>query len=278
MHTSTKRFIFVHFTDLLEVRFDKLELVCDKIFIFIHPNVQNIPFPLVRQLIKLGNGVKWIMVQENEYEYVHLHLSFLLGKLHQKISSDIEFAILTNSEIYDSLIHTINNESRNCIRVKLKDQKDGKAIHSTTKTDSAQTLNSIETLSEKQSNILVNENQHSASSERMKYSDSNFVSPTGDLEDEYDTDEYLDIDDTFDTEEEELLDEVDRIIVEETARDTVRRLIRSGNRPAEKENLKNYILIHNNDKSVQDNIEKVIDHLVEMKEIKINDKEIIYNF
>ncbi len=68
------------------------------------------------------------------------------------------------------------------------------------------------------------------------------------------------------------------VLIEETARDTVKRLIRSGNRPSEVSLLKSYILLHHHDLPVHDNIDKIIDHLKTNNEIEIKDDEIIYNF
>ncbi len=68
------------------------------------------------------------------------------------------------------------------------------------------------------------------------------------------------------------------VIIEDTARDTVKRLIRSGNRPSEVSLLKSYILLHHHDLPVHDNIDKIIEHLKSNNEIEIKDDEVIYNF
>lgn len=68
------------------------------------------------------------------------------------------------------------------------------------------------------------------------------------------------------------------VLIEETARDTVKRLIRSGNRPSEVSLLKSYILLHHHDLPVHDNIDEIIEHLKTNNEIDIKDEEVIYNF
>ena len=68
------------------------------------------------------------------------------------------------------------------------------------------------------------------------------------------------------------------VLIEETARDTVKRLIRSGNRPSEISLLKSYILLHHHDLPVHDNIDKIIEHLKRNNEIEVRDDEVIYNF
>lgn len=299
MHTSIRRYIFVDYENLKHISFNKLEQVCDKIFIFAPTELEQIPFVLARQLLKLGQGVKWIMMEKEELNSVQLHLSFLIGKLHHKVSTDIEFAILSNDESYDSLVHAINNEGRSCLRVKrktspddalrhdvpssksglksddlLKKEFDESSLNTTVEPQTLQKKNKNETRNPSSIlNDLVGNHQGNNNGvvENLTEKFEEEVKTNGHV-DEFENDDF-DYDDEMQT-----IDEVDRIIIEETSRDTIRRLIRSGNRPAEKENLKNYILIHNQDKSVHHNIDKVIDHLVEMKEIRINDKEIIYNF
>jgi hypothetical protein len=70
----------------------------------------------------------------------------------------------------------------------------------------------------------------------------------------------------------------DPTIIEETAKETVRRLIRSGNRPAELGLLKNYILLHNQELSLHGNLEKIIKKLEETNEIRLNSEQVVYNF
>lgn len=68
------------------------------------------------------------------------------------------------------------------------------------------------------------------------------------------------------------------ISLEETAKDTIRRLIRSGNRPAEIESLKSYILLHHKDSDNQEHIDKIIKKLEETEEIQIQNELVSYNF
>ncbi len=39
------RFIFIGFEDLKKIKFDKLEQVCDKVFVFVNKKEKAIPFP-----------------------------------------------------------------------------------------------------------------------------------------------------------------------------------------------------------------------------------------
>ncbi|MEL6926311.1 MAG: hypothetical protein AAFO94_19875, partial [Bacteroidota bacterium] len=67
-------------------------------------------------------------------------------------------------------------------------------------------------------------------------------------------------------------------IIQQTARQTIKRLIRSGKRPGEMGSLKKYILLHNQEMTVQGNIEKIINHLLETKEIQVKDNQVSYSF
>ena len=119
MNTSKQRYIFTDFDNIQRVKFKKLERVCDKIFILINVVDDLIPFTLVRNLQKLGKAVKWIPVENNTNLTLNYHICYLIGKMHGKISKDIEFAILSDEDVFDPMIAYINANRRNCQRVKL---------------------------------------------------------------------------------------------------------------------------------------------------------------
>jgi hypothetical protein len=70
----------------------------------------------------------------------------------------------------------------------------------------------------------------------------------------------------------------DRTIVDETASETVRRLIRSGNRPSDLTMLKSYIMLHNQEMSIHGNVDKVIEKLKENASINVDGGQVVYNF
>lgn len=224
MNHQIRRYVFIDYENLKKIKFKKLEKVCDKVFICISSEEDMIPFMLVQQIQKLGKNVKWITVDTATESDVNYHICFLMGKLHEKIGKDIEFAVLSNDAGFDPLVQFINNDGRSCLRVK---RQSAKAF-------------------EEGSTIESEFHQYPSNGERQ----------TEALEDSAITDS----------------------IIEETARETVRRLIRSGNRPAEVATLKNYILLHNQELSVHGNIEKIIKRLVETNEIHVHEGEVIYNF
>jgi len=48
------RIIFISIIDLQKIKFDKLEQVCDKVYVFVDKEEKSIPFYLVKQLQHLG--------------------------------------------------------------------------------------------------------------------------------------------------------------------------------------------------------------------------------
>ena len=126
MDKFTRRYIFIDFENLKRVKLKKLQKVCDKVFILVNADEEQIPFTLVQQIQKFGKGAKWVPVPQDGDYSLNYHLAFIMGKVHQKVSLDIEFAILSNDESYDPLVNFINSEGRSCLRVKRKRTPDEK--------------------------------------------------------------------------------------------------------------------------------------------------------
>jgi hypothetical protein len=73
--------------------------------------------------------------------------------------------------------------------------------------------------------------------------------------------------------------EYDRMVIEKTAQETMDRLVRSGNRPAEVDTLKHYILLNNQELSIHGNINQVIEQLELTNSIEIEEEgNVIYHF
>lgn len=117
---NKRRFVFIDFENLKKVKFKKLEKVCDRVFILIDAKEKNIPFSLVRQVQRLGKAVRWIPVYKPMNGDLNYHIAFLMGKFHQKINKQTEFAILSNDQSFDPLISFINAQGRSCLRVRSK--------------------------------------------------------------------------------------------------------------------------------------------------------------
>ncbi|MEM9920916.1 MAG: PIN domain-containing protein [Bacteroidota bacterium] len=230
MDTHTRRYIFVDFENLKKVKLKKLEKVCDKVYILINAEEESIPFTLVQSIQRLGKGAKWVPVADHDDGQFNLHLSFLMGKLHQKVSRDIQFAILSNDPAFDPLVNYINEDGRSCLRVKRKRTKQEKMLPF-----------------EDDLGLTKYESEVPGQSDGMmgRYTEES----------------------AFEVE-----------LIEETAKDTIDRLVRSGNRPLDVGMLRSYILLHNQELSEHGNVDMIIRRLQENDDITIEKGEVIYNF
>jgi hypothetical protein len=242
--TQIRRYLFVGYDTLQYIKFKKLEKISDKIFVFIGSDIENVPFEIVRDVQKMGNNLKWVEVNGSASHDLNYHICFLMGKLHERISGDVEFAVLSNDESFDTLVRFINSTGRSCIRVKQQ-------------TD--------EMVEEKPTTIPPQYNPHF----QVERDETPLVFPT----------EVVEKADSLLTKEPKALNiSITSDVIEETAKDTVRRLMRSGNRPSELALLKNYILLHNQALSKNGTVDKIIHKLEETQEIELLDEEVIYHF
>ncbi len=251
MHSHSKiRYVFISYEDLKEIKFKKLEKVCDKIFILINEGIDNLPFSLVQKTQKLGKNAKWIQISERE-DALALSMAFLMGQMHEKINNDIEFAILSNDKQYDSIVSYLNGVGRDCIRVKNKKKNiasysNGEAIESKRPTEP------VMEIKEKSLTELGNESD---------IAEHKITSSLGNTA----LDMIANGNDSAQG-------------VKLAANETIKRLIRSGNRPSELSLLKSYIILHNQNEAIEENIEDIIEHLASTNEIEIIEDEVIYNF
>jgi len=268
MTHKSKRYLFIDYEDLQKINFKKLEKVCNKIFIFISENVNLIPIDLVAQIQKFGKNAKWIPVAEHLQEDMSFHICFTMGKMHEKVRKEIEFAVLSNAPIYDSIVNFINEENRVCLRVKSHEEKleqrAHKKINGVDEIDEETLLMdvAIEDVEMPESEMNVDENNVEADQELYEYAEKKTVI-NGNAE--------IDVKVAEPTAE-------DVALIEKTAEDTVRLLVHSGNRPSDISMLRSYILIHNKDLSYQGDLDKIIEYLVLKKDIVLNKDEVTYNF
>lgn len=242
--THIRRYLFVGYDTLRFIKFRKLEKVSDKIFVFIGSDVETIPYEMVRDVQKMGNNLKWVEVTGITQRDLNYHICFLMGKLHEKISGDVEFAILSNDESFDPLVNFINSTGRSCLRVRQQPASE------------AETENAEHTPQYDSPQNDINETP--------------LTFPT-------ETAEKLEIPPIKDQKATSPL-VITTDVIEETARETVRRLMRSGNRPSDLSLLKNYILLHNQTLSKNGTVDKIILKLQETEEIEVQKEEVIYNF
>ena len=113
-----RRFVFVHYEDLLEVRFRQLEKVTDKLYVFVPSAVSEVPFWLVRQMQDMGRDLAWVDVGDADYACAQTLLAFHAGTLHEQVDPGVEFAILSDAEGLDALVAYVQAAGRSCVRVK----------------------------------------------------------------------------------------------------------------------------------------------------------------
>lgn len=256
MNTQNRRFIFIDFENLRKVKFKKLEKVATKIFIFINADVDNIPAFLVYQVQKLGKDVKWITVENPNNNRMNYHMAFLMGKLHQKLHSDVEFAVLSNDKDFDPLVGFINSQNRSCIRVKRKKTEEERKprrsnapVYTERKPEGINIREDVPITNGLRNSLTTNGNYETAVAVEK-------VTIPSAIEQEY-----------------------DRMVVEKTAQETMERLIRSGNRPAEVDTLKHYILLNNQELSIHGNIDQVIEQMELTNNIEVGeDGDVVYHF
>ncbi len=243
MNTNIRRYVFLDFETLKRIKFKKLEKVCDKIFVFVGSATENIPFALVREMQKMGSSIKWVEVGAASPNDLNYHICFLMGKLHEKISSDVEFAILSNDMAFDPLVHFINSTGRNCLRIR---QSAAEAVPA-----------APEVLENPRIELKKSEVEPKVNIEELSKS-------------------------LFDDLTLELTNGVavtdSHVLIEETARETVERLMRSGNRPHSVAMLRSYILLHNQELSQHGNVDKIIESLESKDRILIQNGDIEYHF
>jgi hypothetical protein len=236
-----RRYVFLDFETLKRIKFKKLEKICDKIFLFVSADVESVPIDLVRDMQKMGNAIKWVEVNVTNPNDMNYHICFLMGKLHEKIGGDVEFAILSNDAAFDPLVNFINSTGRSCLRVR-------------------------------QSAALGNGNE-------MPPLSNDVPKPEPRVELPEDFGATLFGERMSETASVGLAAHAtDQRLIDETARETVRRLIRSGNRPYTLATLRSYILLHNQELSQHGDVDKIIEKLEINQDIRVADGDIQYNF
>ncbi len=266
MRTWHSRYVFTDFRNLQKVKLKKLQRVCDRIYVFIHAEETEVPLRMVRQMQKWGKRLKWIVVDGAPVSEMNYHIAFYLGKLHGKADPHIEFAILSNDEDFDSLIQFVNAQGRSCIRVRTRK----KAEHPT---PSAQAAEEGGEAQNGRAATLLDEVPQVVPRDKPTFTEVTMemfggVSPMS-MRAAAGTAAATDMRADFGYSE---------TMIERTAEDTLRRLVRSGNRPAELETLKEYIMLHNEEVASEDVIEKVVQKLEAREAITVKGDEVIYHF
>lgn len=283
MKKSTRRYLFLDFADLKNIKFRKLEKVCDRLFVFVRKEEKYIPVDLVQKMQRFGKNAKWVVVSGLDIiQNTNYHISFFMGKLHERIDTEIEFAVLSNDEDFDPLINYINSQGgRSCLRVKGKNKSSisREARRSTANVPSPQSYTLVDEM--KSEEDLSAEEERSRQPVEPTQAEPAVMVSAGYDDDLVMSDEpvvravkanYTTIHGS------EYFSDDDDKIVNRTAEETVERLVRSGNRPALVSTLKNYILLHNQELTVHGNINTIIERMQKRGQIEVNKEEVIYHF
>ena len=255
MSTKKKRFVFTEFKTLQHTSFEKLEKVCDKLFVLIRPEEQQIPFPLVLAMQRMGKNAKWIIAKSTDTGSLEFHLSFLLGKLDEKLDEEIEFAILSGSTNLDPVIDFINQSGRSCLRVTVEETE---ADYETEQMDNNEgyLLDDEEGDYETETDLQIDLSEPIINKTQEVSTQTANVSTR--------------------TTSSNLINKQD---IETKALETVQRLQYTGNRPAEVILLRDYIaLFHQGIEDDDGQADQIINKLVEDKQIEVRKGIIKYNF
>lgn len=248
------RFIFIGFEDLKKIKFDKLEQVCDKVFVFVNKEEKAIPFVLVQQLQKLGESVQWIPIAGNTEKTTCHFLSFQLGLAHEQVDEEVEFAIISEDVAFDAIITQLNELGRSAVRVTGKKDESEHTSDLNHINWSKKEEEVVEQVVAKEAGILKQ-----AEAAVHKMDSTNGVH-------------------TIEKPKLAAVSPQNQQLSERIARETIKRLVMSGNRPAAIDALKSYILLQYNNADVNRNIDLIINKLEKTKEIEVKDKEVVYNF
>ena len=249
------RIIFIGFEDLKKIKFDKLEQVCDKVFVFVNKEEKAIPFVLVQQLQKLGESVQWVPVAgSNEKNSCHF-LSFHLGVAHEQMDEEVEFALISEDPEFDGIIMHLNELGRNAVRVTGNQERsehtsDFNNINWSKKEEGQEEeiFEEDEVIVAMEEEMPIHNNGKTNGERAVEKPKPSAVSPQS------------------------------QQLSERIARETIKRLVMSGNRPAAIDALKSYILLQYNNVDVNRNIDLIIRKLEKTKEIEVKNKEVLYNF
>lgn len=284
-----RRFVFVHYEDLLHIRFKKLEKVTDKLYVFISDSVAQMPVWLVKQVQEMGRDLEWVDVGDSDRDTINTLMAFTIGTLHEKVDLGVEFAILSDDERIDSLVEHIGNGERNCVRVKQGSKEQESVAEPAVATPS--TKGDVSVLAQRQSEraMLIDDVfEDDLEEEDLDLDETPLRKPRGydDFSSFKTSDNSVSVnkEGNFNlrprlqqTQSQPSVEERE-VNVAALADNVVRRLIRSGNRPADVSMLRSYILLHSDDATAMEFVQEMIEHMARTGEIKIDDGEINYNF
>lgn len=258
MRIRKKRYLFITFDLLQQVKFGKLLDVSDRIYVLVDADTRTVPIKLARKMQQVGRTVRWVKVG-HAGNGVLLPLGFLLGSLHEKTDHDIEFAILTDDDRYDPLVQMINDQGRRALRVLPKrSAAEGEPAQLSERIYQPRELADVpyhaDPVDYATDSFLDEEFSENASHGNGHQSENGSAATT---------------DATLVTGEQ---------TVEEVTRRTIERLVRSGNRPAEIETLRHYIMFSTHEVVDDERVDQVIEQMQASEQIELADSQVSYRF
>ena len=160
--------------------------------------------------------------------------------MHEQLEEDIEFAVVSEDASFDNIIGHLNELGRSAVRVTGNKEQ----------SEHTSDLNNMDWSKKEEESaeaVEVIPQQDKTNRERLvEKPKPSAVSPQS------------------------------QQLSERIARETIKRLVMSGNRPAAIDALKSYILLQYNNADVNRNIDLIIRKLEKTKEIEVKDKEVLY--
>lgn len=289
-----RRFVFVHYRDLLTLRLKKLEKVSDKLYVFTPATVEQVPLHLVRQLQRMGPDLEWIDLGDVAKADAASIIGFHVGVLHESVDLGVEFAVLSDDAALDALVAHVEASGRSCVRVRQQSGGGGaEAVgdHPESRGEAA----------DQEEDELVDLDAEAARGPapgasrlqglraetlHQRRPQATSQKATGDLRERLGValppvgagkngsatspvggrgDVHHEADDPEAT-------------VASLADELVRRLIRSGNRPDDLSMLRSYILLYVEEPGSATHVDDIIAHMADKGEIKLGEGEVRYNF
>ncbi len=269
------RIIFINIDDLQKISLNKLEQVCDGAYVFVDKEAKVVPFKLVQQLQHLGESVKWVAINGKTPDAVTNYISFFLGKLHEELEKEVEFAIISESKAMDHLVQYINEKGRSCIRV-----TNNKEEQRTTSDLEAATWSTNKEIADKPiiKEVISNPQKTVIESSPKKMNTmAEPIAPTPItvMNAKPSNGKIQNTNGKIQTTNGSVKVSP---IPEKVARETIKRLVLSGNRPEALDSLKSYILLQYNSQEVTKQIDSIIEKMEKTNDIKVQNEAVVYNF
>jgi PIN domain len=280
MNTSLRRYVFLDFDNLQKIQPKKLSKVCEKAFVVVPAKQASVPLALVIELQKFGKDLKWVLVDDDTSPNLYCYIAFLMGKLHEKVPNEIQFALLSDDSSLDPLVRFINEAGRNCLRVKRSIAADEpvatppppQVAKMTEPALAKPTHKAIAMTSTSATESLLPDIMMSLSMEEdmgeISFLDDEVMYHHAPAEPTVlvkPTDNHLEY------------DQADADI-HKKAMDIIEKLVQSGNRPSEVSLLKYYALQHHENLGKNGTLQRVIEHLEKTRYISLEESEITYHF